>query len=932
MTSEWKDIFGLITNIRNRLLESCSLSSGKKLEFVDQFLLQLTVLWVLQKHRFFNNDKNYFNNMFQLIAQKSAGIAFNTINDFMDSFLTRLIALEDFQISQDSDFGRLRGCKSAIFIDLVSIKQKTDFPNDLYYLDSDKSHTSKTESLTAGIFSILDRFDNQITGAFLGSLYEKLISSEKKRQGGVYYSPVELTGYITRYSLRVYLMDQLGSMDYSMSDDISIIIKSLDKPGILRLYEKLKDISILDPAVGTGQFLESAADELLLVYSMVIKRFKELQEPMILNDNMDQSDNIIHSVDYTKVQDKAETQFYLLNFLIFPKSLFGIDIDPFVIPFTKARLFIYLAQYFKENMTHHSLILPFQCNLQIGDALLLNWKDAFKPMSTSHAFFSLILTNPPYIGESNNKDIFRTYSLAFPSYYEGKLDIWYLFFHLAINQVVPKGIVSFLTTNYWLTASGASKLRNRIYSETYILEFIDFGENRVFQGAHGIHSSVIIIKNLKAQNPTINCVSYTNKIPKGEHLLDHISNQLTFQIDQKDLTLDNWDKYFHFIPPDVSHILRKIIDNCSSLKDSTYSVKEGLITGLNRINKRQIQKYGYPSAWINRGIFIFNLTNENDYNTLETFTIEEKKYLKPIYKNSSIEPYSTRVQTHLRLLYLVKSNLDLSILPNIKKHLDHYHKALRNSLDHPPYLNRPRKPEIFLSPKLVTPQRSRTTRFAYNCTEWFATQDVYFICERGKSKRKLKILLLFLQSKVSFFWFSWMGKKKGSQLEFFGESISNFPIPKVVDNPNLLVRITEYLIFFYTLDKVPREFHHIWAYFEEKIASLITYTHFFTDLILSSKNKHQSYKDISDKLLQNLKEINIEKFLTFRYSIFASYDHESANKDENSDIIETYLKIIGESYNRISKDKQIMDFYNYVNTFSIVKQINNFYASKNHKK
>ncbi|MHA2137844.1 MAG: Eco57I restriction-modification methylase domain-containing protein [Candidatus Hodarchaeales archaeon] len=927
MSDQWKNLLILLSKIRDNFLSASSPIDGSNREFINQYIMQLAVLWGLQKNLYFNNDENFFTSMFHLIEKRDPRIPYNTYNNFMNSLLLRLSTLNDNHICIDSHFGRLRGCKSAIFIDIKLLQKKSRFPNNFF-----SSSDSSTNVIfgSSGLLTVLDQIKFDKYGVFLGSLYEWLISSKKKRVGGVYYSPVELTVYISRYSVRTALMDQMGLNDTYSQETWTTFIKSLDKNGTLRLYEALRNLTVLDPAVGTGQFLESVVDELLVLYSLIIEKARNLDESITIDLYTSRSQEICETIDLTKIKDTAEIEFYILMHLIFPKALYGVDIDPSVIPFTKARFFLYIALRVKKIKTNLSYNSKFQCNLKIGDALLLDWENLF-PEMLKKPRFSLILTNPPYIGESDNKEIFRKYSVALPTYYEGKLDIWYLFFQLAINLAKPRGIVSFLATSYWLTASGASKLRKRIFEETFILEFIDFGDNRLFEGAHGIHSSILTVKKLEMQNPSINCVFYTNIISQREKLLDKMSDQLIYQINQKNLTLNDWDDYFHFLPADVSFILKKLTKVSTPIRESTYRVKEGLITGLNKITKRQIEKYGYPTIWENRGIFVFDLNNVTDQNNIKTFTNDEKKYLRPLYKSSSIRPYSTRVYTERRVLYLVRKEVDLSMVPNIKNHLDHYQIAMENSLDHPPYINRPRKKEMFLSPKLITPQRARKTHFAYSCTEWFAAQDVYFIQEARNSTPKLKALLLLLQSKVSFYWFSWMGKKKGSQLEFFGESLSNFPIPKILNNHVLLARIADYLIFLHSLEKITNEFQPIIMFLEERVAKVMVYVSYFEDQILTSSNQNQLFKDVCDFLHKSLPQINIERFLRIQYSIFLTENTTTVDKSEFSDIRNGLLKKIEKAFQIIQIEENLQKLYTLIMLSPIVRQIENYFDLKDNE-
>ncbi|MEA3496856.1 MAG: transposase, partial [Bacteroidota bacterium] len=76
--------------------------------------------------------------------------------------------------------------------------------------------------------------------------------------------------------------------------------------------------------------------------------------------------------------------------------------------------------------------------------------------------FDVVIGNPPYIGEKGNKDIFRQLAIGSLSkrFYQRKIDIFYFFFHLALDTLKERGTFSFITTNYYPTADAAKNLRN----------------------------------------------------------------------------------------------------------------------------------------------------------------------------------------------------------------------------------------------------------------------------------------------------------------------------------------------------------------------------------------------------------------------------------------------------------------------------------------
>ena len=92
--------------------------------------------------------------------------------------------------------------------------------------------------------------------------------------------------------------------------------------------------------------------------------------------------------------------------------------------------------------------------------------------------FDVIIGNPPYIMEDDNKDAFK--GLHDMSCYQGKTDIWHLFTCKAITLSRHDGYISFIAKNQWLDSASASHMRRVIYDKLSIKSIVDFGVNMVF--------------------------------------------------------------------------------------------------------------------------------------------------------------------------------------------------------------------------------------------------------------------------------------------------------------------------------------------------------------------------------------------------------------------------------------------------------------------
>ncbi len=87
--------------------------------------------------------------------------------------------------------------------------------------------------------------------------------------------------------------------------------------------------------------------------------------------------------------------------------------------------------------------------------------------------FDIVIGNPPYIGESQHKDTFAPIKQGnLRKYYQGKMDYFYFFFHLGLNLGNMKSVISFITTNYFLTANGAKKLREDLKARANFISLL----------------------------------------------------------------------------------------------------------------------------------------------------------------------------------------------------------------------------------------------------------------------------------------------------------------------------------------------------------------------------------------------------------------------------------------------------------------------------
>ncbi|MFK0427850.1 Eco57I restriction-modification methylase domain-containing protein [Campylobacter jejuni] len=154
--------------------------------------------------------------------------------------------------------------------------------------------------------------------------------------------------------------------------------------------------------------------------------------------------------------------------------------------------------------------------------------------------FDLIIGNPPYIKEAENKELFaNTKKLRT---YQGKMDIWYHFVGRGFDMLKNNGYLAFIATNNWITNSGAKKLRNIVLEESQILSLVDFSSFMVFDSA-SIQTMIMSFQKIKPpKNYEFHFAKITTQTPIYEDALSLLKNEKILL--KPIFESDNIQKYF----------------------------------------------------------------------------------------------------------------------------------------------------------------------------------------------------------------------------------------------------------------------------------------------------------------------------------------------------------------------------------------------------
>jgi len=410
------------------------------------------------------------------------------------------------------------------------------------------------------------------------------------------------------------------------------------------------------------------------------------------------------------------------------------------------------------------------------------WRLHFGEIFKENGGFDIVIGNPPYVWEKWNKDIFQPIvKSSLWEFYQRRMDLFYFFFHLWLNIWKKWAQIGFITTNYYITATGGTKLREDLKARSTIINMINFWELKIFESALGQHNLITMLQ--KGETEEIAKTIITNqKGFLGDKVLRDIINGTDKNTEYYSITQNEiYDNgYIKLSRGRIDNILDEVKVQGEGLggKFGICNVNQWIVSSADKISNKHLIKY--PNENYKKGDGVFVLTNQE----LEEKNIKSK-YTRAFYKNSDIYKYNTQSKNILNIFYFKDLKKTHKIDDkNLKNHFKRYKQLLIDRLtvcrknkfqwnivskwlDRGDYflLFYPRKEQQFNLHKIVVPYRSKTNTFGYNEIPWYAASDVFFITSKDDSQIELKYILALLNSKLYYKRLYYRGKRKWENLE-----------------------------------------------------------------------------------------------------------------------------------------------------------------------
>ncbi|MBE0541665.1 MAG: Eco57I restriction-modification methylase domain-containing protein [Verrucomicrobia bacterium] len=412
--------------------------------------------------------------------------------------------------------------------------RKTDItlPNKLF------TNTERNDAgdIGTGVLDVFDRYNFTVNEAeplekevaidpeMLGKVFENLIEENRRKGLGSFYTPREIVHYMCQESLINYLDTALNTdkeivprkdietfiylgeqISHYEAVDAKYPIKmpaTIEKHARL-IDEKLADITVCDPAVGSGAYPVGMMTEIVRARCALTPYFNDVHDRTPYHFKRHAIQNSLYGVDIDPgAVEIAKLRLWLslvvdeedvkqikplpnLDYkIVTGNSLLGVEKNLF-----NQQLFQKLEKlkplYFDQTDSSKKSDLKQQIDQIIHE--LTDGKEAFDfEIYFSEVFhtkkgFNVVIANPPYVRVQNlSHDIIDAYKAHWTTAWK-RIDISTLFMELAMRICSRDGNAVFISSNQFLATEYGRKTREFFLRNSGFTRMLDLADLPVFE-------------------------------------------------------------------------------------------------------------------------------------------------------------------------------------------------------------------------------------------------------------------------------------------------------------------------------------------------------------------------------------------------------------------------------------------------------------------
>ena len=364
----------------------------------------------------------------------------------------------------------------------------------------------------------------------LGKMFEELVTG--RHDSGAYYTPRHVVSFMCREALKGYLEGEDTGL---MAEAIALFVDSHVTEGVQvaqarRVAEALAEMTVVDPACGSGAYLLGMMQELI-----------ELQTALY----------------NAGVDAKA---LYDLKLEIIQRNLYGVDIDDFAVNIAMLRMWLSLAIDYEGARPEPLPNLDFK--VLCGDSLLgpdpspgvevqgtlgydadavrrlgrlkaeymrasegpdkeelrhaiqeaesvlrsslgadgiptdaIDWRVEFAEVFAQRRGFDIAIANPPYVQLQGNQGLLANlYKGVGYRTFARTGDVYQLFYERGCQALKPtNGLLAYITSNSWLKAEYGKSTRQYFADRHTPLRLLELGKD-VFKSSAIVDSGVLVAR------------------------------------------------------------------------------------------------------------------------------------------------------------------------------------------------------------------------------------------------------------------------------------------------------------------------------------------------------------------------------------------------------------------------------------------------------
>ncbi|MCL8007227.1 BREX-1 system adenine-specific DNA-methyltransferase PglX [Gelidibacter japonicus] len=388
-------------------------------------------------------------------------------------------------------------------------------------------------------------FESQIDVNILGHIFENSLNeiesvnaeiegaefdkqTSKRKKDGVFYTPKYITKYIVENTVGKLCEEKKIELDFH-EEEYFKGRKNRNKTTVEKLVKILDDyrewllqLTICDPACGSGAFLNQALDFLIKEHTYI----DELKTKLL----------------------GGGLQFPDIENTILENNIYGVDLNEESVEIAKLSLWLRTAQPRRK-------LNDLSSNIKCGNSLIddrkvagdkaFKWEKEF-PEIFAKGGFDVVIGNPPYVARTID-DKTKIYINSNYQTAQYQVELYVSFMEMGAELLKPNGEISFIVPNSWLKNLRMSDCRK------YVLENLNFS---------------ILIPNLDNVflDASVDTLIFVAKkeIDLGKvHILDFIDKQIIYKhtIDQVRFFQNDGYIFDVEISEDVLPIVKKVRKN-----------------------------------------------------------------------------------------------------------------------------------------------------------------------------------------------------------------------------------------------------------------------------------------------------------------------------------------------------------------------------------